>query len=180
MCCSQRHIGKIDWLMAHTDCLVCLVRTVSGHPKNALVKGNASSWHITKLKQSTSLDICGCSTVILKVSGVKVYLRRSQNNRAHAVTVCIGLWRHRPMHAPHRLMHACTACIAPWCHRPMHAVTAWAVLFWFCLGYTFISSYFGNSYFWGTYFSARFQFFENVNLRWRGGRALPSPLDYME
>jgi hypothetical protein len=46
------------------------------------------------------------------------------------------------MHAPHRLMHACTACIAPWHHRLMHTVTAWALLFWFCLGHTFISSYF--------------------------------------
>ncbi len=47
------------------------------------------------------------------------------------------------MHAPHRLIHACTSCIAPWHHRPMHAVTAWALLFWFCLRYTSISSYFG-------------------------------------
>jgi len=30
----------------------------------------------------------------------------------------------------------------PWHHRPMHAVTAWAQLFWFHLGYTFTSSYF--------------------------------------
>jgi len=42
-------------------------------------------------------------------------------------------------------MHACTACIAPLHHRPMHAVTAWALLFWFCLRYTFTSSYFGLS-----------------------------------
>jgi hypothetical protein len=43
-------------------------------------------------------------------------------------------------------MHACTACIAPWCHRPMHVDTAWALSFWFCIGYTFISSYFGFTY----------------------------------
>ncbi len=72
----------------------------------------------------------------------KVDLRWNQSNRAHAVTACIGLWCHRLMHAPHRLMHACTACIAPWCHRLMHAVTALALLLWFCLGYTFICSYF--------------------------------------
>ncbi len=51
---------------------------------------------------------------------------------------------HRLMHAPHRLMHAWTACIDPWCHRQMHAVTAWALLFWYCLGYTFIYGYFGR------------------------------------
>ncbi len=80
-----------------------------------------------------------------KVAGVKVYLRRNQNNRAHAVTACIGLWCHRPMHAPHRLMHACTACIAPWRHWQMPALTARALLFSFWLGYTFISSYFGTN-----------------------------------
>ncbi len=80
-----------------------------------------------------------------KVAGVKVYLRQTWNFRSHAVSACIGLWCHRPMLAPHRLMHACTACIAPWHHRLMHAVTAWAVLLWFCLRYTFISTYFGYS-----------------------------------
>ncbi len=65
----------------------------------------------------------------VKVAGYKVYPRRNQNNRAHVVSACIGLWHHRLMHAPYRLMHACTACIAPWCHRLMRAVTAWALLF---------------------------------------------------
>jgi hypothetical protein len=51
---------------------------------------------------------------------------------------------HRLIHAPHRLMHACTTCFDPWCHRQMHSVMAWALLFWYCLGYTFISSYFGR------------------------------------
>ncbi len=60
----------------------------------------------------------------------------------HAVCVCISLWHHRLMHAPHRLMHAFTACFAPWHHRPMHAVTAWALLFRFCRRYTFTSSFF--------------------------------------
>ncbi len=41
--------------MACTACLVCLVSTVSGRPKNALGRGSASSGHITKLKQSTFL-----------------------------------------------------------------------------------------------------------------------------
>jgi hypothetical protein len=45
---------------------------------------------------------------------------------------------------PHRLMHVCTACIAAWHHRPMHVLTSWALLFWFHLGYTFISNYFGS------------------------------------
>ncbi len=61
---------------------------------------------------------------------------------SHAVSAWIGLWCHRLMHAPHRLKHACTACITLWHHRPMHAVTAWALLFWFYLRYTFISRYF--------------------------------------
>jgi hypothetical protein len=30
----------------------------------------------------------------------------------------------------------------------MHAVIAWALLFWFCLGYTFISSYFEQTHRW--------------------------------
>jgi hypothetical protein len=77
------------------------------------------------------------------VAGVKVYPRQTLNFRSHAVSTCIGLRHHRLMHAPQMLMYACTACIAPWYHRPMHAVTAWALLFWFCLGYTFISNYFG-------------------------------------
>ncbi len=84
-----------------------------------------------------------CSTnPPLKVAEVKVYPRQTWNFRSHAVSACIGLWHHRPMHAPHRLMHTCTAYIAPWCLRPMHVVTAWALLFWYYLWYTFISSYF--------------------------------------
>jgi len=31
-----------------------------------------------------------------KVAGVKVYLRRNRNSRAHAVTACIRLWCHGP------------------------------------------------------------------------------------
>jgi hypothetical protein len=46
---------KIDSLMAHTACLVCLVSTVSGLSKNALGRGNASNGHITKLEQSRYL-----------------------------------------------------------------------------------------------------------------------------
>ncbi len=76
-------------------------------------------------------------TAVNKVAGVKVHPRQTWNFRSHAVSACIGLWCHGQMHGPHRLMHECTAYIAPWCHRPMHAVTAWALLFWFCLGYTF-------------------------------------------
>jgi hypothetical protein len=43
--------------MARTNCLVCLVSTVSGCRKDALGKGSASSGHITKLEQSTFLWI---------------------------------------------------------------------------------------------------------------------------
>ncbi len=52
---NHRHPEKIDWLMAHTACRVCLVSTVSGCHKNVLGKGSASSQHITKLKQPTFL-----------------------------------------------------------------------------------------------------------------------------
>jgi hypothetical protein len=52
---DNRHLRKIDWLMALTACLVCIVSTVSGRYKNALGKGTASSGHITKLEQSTFL-----------------------------------------------------------------------------------------------------------------------------
>ncbi len=48
-------ILKVDWLVAHTACLVCLVCTVSGCRKNAPGRPCASSWHITKLEQSTLL-----------------------------------------------------------------------------------------------------------------------------
>ncbi len=48
-------ILKIDWLMAHTACLACLVSTVSACCKNALGTPSASSKHITKLEQSTLL-----------------------------------------------------------------------------------------------------------------------------
>jgi hypothetical protein len=52
----------MDWLMAHTACLVCLVSIVSGHSKNALGRGSSSNGHITKFDQSTFLSIsmvCG-------------------------------------------------------------------------------------------------------------------------
>jgi hypothetical protein len=48
-------ILKIDWLIASTACLVCLVSSVSGCRKNALVRGSACSRCITKLEQSTFL-----------------------------------------------------------------------------------------------------------------------------
>jgi len=44
---------------------------------------------------------------IAKVAGVKVYPRWNQNNRAHAVTACIGLWCHKLMlHLTGLCMHA--------------------------------------------------------------------------
>jgi hypothetical protein len=46
---------KIDCLIAHTACLVCLVSAVSSSCKNTLRRESASSRHITKLEQSTFL-----------------------------------------------------------------------------------------------------------------------------
>ena len=51
-CLYHRHLRKIDWLMAHTAYIVCLVSTVSGSHKNALGKDIASSRHIPKLERS--------------------------------------------------------------------------------------------------------------------------------
>ncbi len=85
--------------------------------------------------------------LMAKVAGVKVYLRQTWNFKSHAESACsnyvIGLWHHR-------LMHGLTACITPWHRRPIlhglcckhcpmtsQANTAWALLFWFCLRYTF-------------------------------------------
>jgi hypothetical protein len=48
-CFCHRHLRKIDWLMACTTCPVYLVNTVSGHHKNAIGKGSASSRHIANL-----------------------------------------------------------------------------------------------------------------------------------
>jgi len=45
--------------VSQSACLVCLVSTVSGCHKSALGKGSASNVHITKLEQSTFLDIHG-------------------------------------------------------------------------------------------------------------------------
>jgi hypothetical protein len=50
-------IFKIHRLMVHTTCLICLVSTVSGCHKNALVRLSTSSRYITKLEQSTFLSI---------------------------------------------------------------------------------------------------------------------------
>ncbi len=60
------------------------------------------------------------SDMSFKVAGVKVCLIQTWNFRSHAVSVCISLW----------------------CHRPMHAVTVRALVFWFCLIYTFIPATF--------------------------------------
>jgi hypothetical protein len=46
--------------MAYTACLVCLIVLSVAAAKNALLRGNASSGHITKLEQSRfSFDIYG-------------------------------------------------------------------------------------------------------------------------
>ncbi len=58
--------------------------------------------------------------LLTKQLEIKVYPRLNQNNRAHAVTACIGLCCHGAMHAVHAcIMHwpvmsqadACTYCI---------------------------------------------------------------------
>ncbi len=51
----HRHLRKIDWLMACTTRIVCLVSTVSGHYKNALGRGSACWRQMTKIEQSTFL-----------------------------------------------------------------------------------------------------------------------------
>jgi len=97
---------------------------------------------------STYSFILQCASTLkckyVKVAGVKVYPRQTWNFRSHAVSACIGLWRHSikiivftTISMRHRLMDERTACIAPWHHMPIHAVTAWGLWFWFCLGYTF-------------------------------------------
>jgi hypothetical protein len=43
--------------MAHNACLICLASSVSGHHRNALGKGGIVASTLTKLKQSSSLDI---------------------------------------------------------------------------------------------------------------------------
>ncbi len=93
-----------------------------------------------------------------KVSVIKVYLRQNQNNRAHSVTACIGLWHHGEMHAVHASislwgaciglwrhggMHAVHACISLWHGGAMHALTAWDLKFQVCLRYTFTPATFG-------------------------------------
>ncbi len=128
--------------MACTACLVCLVSSVSGCCNNVLGRGSACSGHITNLEQSAFLRYLWSRLISDQVAWIKVHLRQTWNFRSHAVSAYIGLRHHRLMHAPHRLMHACAACIAPWHHGLMHAVTAWALLFWFCLRYTLTSSYF--------------------------------------
>ena len=75
--------------------------------------------------------------ILNRVAEVKVYLRQNQNNRAHAVIACIGLWHQGAMHAVHACISLWGACIGLWCHRPMHALTAWHLKFQVCLGYTF-------------------------------------------
>ncbi len=71
--------------------------------------------------------------VHISVKVADVYLSQTWKLRSHAVSACIGLWRHR-------LMHAHTACIVSRCHRPMHAVTAWVLLLWFHFRHTFTSA----------------------------------------
>ncbi len=72
-----------------------------------------------------------------KVAEDKVW---NQYNRAHAVSACIGLWRHRLMHSPHRLMHVLHELphdITGWCMQLLHGLCC----FDFVLDiYTFISS----------------------------------------
>ncbi len=48
----HRHLRKIDWLLACTACLVCIISTVSGCRKKLKMPSEDSSGHITKLKQS--------------------------------------------------------------------------------------------------------------------------------
>ncbi len=59
---GHRHLRKIDWLMAHTTCLICLINTVNGCSRKSLGRGGASSGHIKNLKQSIFLSMSlGCA-----------------------------------------------------------------------------------------------------------------------
>ena len=91
-----------------------------------------------------------CLNVLAESSWSKVYLRRNRNNRAHAITACIGLWGHGAMYAVCACIGLCNAiraciglcnairaCISLWHHRLMHACTAWDLKFQVCLKYTF-------------------------------------------
>jgi hypothetical protein len=71
---THRHLRNIDWLLTHTACLVCLVSTVSGHCKNALGRGIASSEHKTKLEQSTFLRFYGSPSQLF---GLRSHRRNS-------------------------------------------------------------------------------------------------------
>jgi hypothetical protein len=72
--------------MARTACFVCLVSTVSGHLKNALGRGSASSWHITR--QSTFLRyLCLAQTSVACFANSKV-LRSLPAVYWHAMSIC--------------------------------------------------------------------------------------------
>ncbi len=130
-CACSGHINKtwaIYFCAFQYLCIFCYkILDICGNLRLLLFMGmKYSHFHFTILQSSWS-------------KGISEMRLKHQNPCSSA---CIGLWYHRLMHAPHRLMHECAACIAPWCHRLMHAVTASALLFWFHHGYTFISSWF--------------------------------------
>jgi len=53
--------------MAFTACLISVVSTVCICQKYALVKGSASSGHVTKLEQYTFIDICEPTYISIKL-----------------------------------------------------------------------------------------------------------------
>ncbi len=75
-----------------------------------------------------------------KAAGVKVYPRQTWNFRAHAVSACISLWRHKTMHAVHAketspisMVHACICLCCmhqPVTSRADHMVAACT----YCMG----------------------------------------------
>ena len=76
--------------MAHTACFVCLVSTVSGHLKNALGRGSASSWHTTR--QSTFLRyLCLAQISVACFANSKV-LRSLPAVYWHAMSICTLLF----------------------------------------------------------------------------------------
>jgi hypothetical protein len=78
--------------MARTACFVCLVSTVSGHLKNALGRGSASSWHITRLEKSTFLRyLCLARTSVDCFANSKV-LRSLPAVYWHAMSICTLLF----------------------------------------------------------------------------------------
>ncbi len=96
LCVPHGHLRRLDWLMAHIACLVCLGSTVSGHSKYAFGRGSPSSMHITKLVQSTfSIDIYSLPVCLsfprLTAKWSRQSIRLSVSPACHSVNMSVSL-----------------------------------------------------------------------------------------